>query len=212
MAQKILHGSPRHLLPSTFSIVSTELYAISLAVHYLFDNQIFRGIICSDILAAICFFWHQSPPLDKLSPNCRSYLCTGRETSLREITLIWIPDHKGLNENELVNITAKEAAINKLVVQKPLPISDLLAQIRRSLSANFARIWDKSIPINRIQCYKPPTGKWSPSVTSSYWNKIALDHSVWSTRSWPQPFSIWQPIHHMPRMQHPFLGDYRRVT
>jgi len=82
-------------------------FAISHALDIIKLNQIIKAIILSDSLSALTSINNRYQP-NKLSRKIQNQTSSLKLNS-QTITLIWIPNHIGIQENELANTYTKQA-------------------------------------------------------------------------------------------------------
>ena len=118
-------------LPDLASIFTAECYAIIVALNSIIEwrkeNQFREFRIFTDsqsIVKALSFgggFGRESPLLVQARDNMFQAMNLGIE-----IKIIWIPSHKGILGNEMVDEAAKNAAMKENLMNVAIPFSDII--------------------------------------------------------------------------------------
>lgn len=134
-----------HRLPNESSIFQCEIYAVKMAImtiNSLYDSSS-NIVICVDSQAAL-------KALDSfkisstLVRECRDLLNSlGRQ---REITLMWVPGHSGVEGNDVADYVANCGADRHIswVETIPLPLSSPLMEIREVFAKKRQKYWRDS--------------------------------------------------------------------
>lgn len=183
-------------LPTYFSILSAELYAIYLAVLHIasLESLSKHFLIITDSMTSLLSLksqWNQRQ--HPIAKDIIRYLFSN--PSLR-ITFVWVPSHKGITGNDLADKIAKQAAKNFPIPNTPIPIKDFQRIIRTSLYNCWQEDWTESGHYH-LRSIKPILGNWLTNCTLSRRKQVILTrirlghtlltHGHYFTRS-PRPY------------------------
>ena len=120
-------------LPSYFSILSAELFALYLAVDYAAatkdsDSQY---LLLSDSLSSVRCLTNQWSR--KLHPIAKKIVRILSSLPLGKVSFAWIPSHKGIRGNEFADQQAKQALHTFSIANTPVPRKDLQRLVHQRL-------------------------------------------------------------------------------
>lgn len=157
-------------LPATATVMTSELYAIQLALGIIRDTSHDKYVICTDSLSSIQAIDHHTEKnllLQKIMILINEIIMEGRD-----ITLSWVPSHVGIKENERADCAAKEAA------KKPaefvfIPYRDWYPLIKKRVYD----LWEEEWNLQRrdLQSIKSRPGKWNEKRMPSRQEEICLN-------------------------------------
>lgn len=101
-------SSVKYRLPSTCSVFTGELFAISQCLRQALQNPPKKYLICSDSLSSL-FAIKQLYPSDPMVSEIHHQLSMFPE-SAKHLTFVYVPSHVGIDGNELADNAAKEAS------------------------------------------------------------------------------------------------------
>ena len=161
----------RFPLPSFYTILSAELFAIKLAVQQTTNIQE-KSLILTDSASALqCLlkpYHHAQHPLAKQIISHLNALPSNH------VTLAWIPGHKGIEGNELVDKIAKEAALIRPIPNIPVSSTDFKATINNHLHSMWSIDWNNTSMENKLRSIKHSTDPWSTSYQTNRQEETAL--------------------------------------
>ena len=161
----------RFSLPETYSILSSELYAIKLAINEIYNENIRNSVIYTDSLSAIMSITNTFKK--GIHPIANEIIRT-LNTLENRIVFAWVPNHVGIPYNELADLAAKEAAVLHPLADTPIPPSDFKAHVKFL----FNRLWST---------------RWSNMPTTNKLRATSLNSSVrlWSTFANRRDQVVW---------------------
>lgn len=158
-------------LPQYFSVLSSELFAIYLAITLLIEKPYSSAIICSDSLPAIKSLVSKSNP--KIHPISQQILRLIFQNELN-LQLIWVPGHKGIPGNEEADLAAKEATLISPIPHEPIPAQDLQYCLRQSIISSWSSHWAALPATHGLRAIQQTPKKWYSSSTLSRKQDILL--------------------------------------
>ncbi|XP_065224306.1 uncharacterized protein LOC135848336 [Planococcus citri] len=158
-------------LPHHFSVLSTELYAIKLAIEYsqnLISNKI---LILSDSLSALHSI--QNFRKKKQHPISQQVVQI-LHSSNKDIILCWIPSHSKIPQNEKADETAKLSLNMFPIPNIPIPLSDIKRNCKIFVHRSFQRSWDLVPSTNKLKPIKKTIDSWKTSFQTSRKDEVIL--------------------------------------
>ena len=142
----------RYPLPSYFSILSAELYALKLSITYSQELPSNNIIIFTDSLCALLAIEnYRSKKQHPLAQEIVQILSSLN----KNLVLCWIPSHCNIPLNELADQSAKQSIYITPIPNIPIPLSDLKTSLKLLLQTEFNNFWN-SIPIsNKLKQSQP---------------------------------------------------------
>ncbi|XP_023247171.1 uncharacterized protein LOC111643480 [Copidosoma floridanum] len=152
------------------SIFTAEALAIYLTLEYIIENDISHSIIFSDSRSSLESIADTSPL------NVTHHVTIHRikkallELSLanKSVILAWIPSHKGIPGNEIVDQLAKDAISSGTHINYPLPYSDIQALFNSEISLKFAQLIEEDTSGKGLfyinTCFKTSSKPWFHSL------------------------------------------------
>ena len=126
-------------LPQEATIFSAELYAISMAINHISQcNMSDSALICTDSLTAVNMFTvlpSPNPAVRKLQHKLHD-LCEKNVL----ITLMWLPSHCGIKNNEIADKAAQEATLQQPQLI-PLHYTDYFSVIHERIMKLWNAEW-----------------------------------------------------------------------
>lgn len=151
----------KYKLPSTTSIFTAEVYAISRSLQVIEDinttNQ--KYVIYSDSLSAITSIRNIYPKL-QIIQEIQNQLNKLKLENNIQITLTWVPAHIGILGNEKADIAAKDASINSPTQPVPIQTYDQIASYKQQINNQWQQLW-KHEANNKLRQIKEDTARWN---------------------------------------------------
>uniref|UniRef100_A0A3P9LEU6 Reverse transcriptase domain-containing protein n=1 Tax=Oryzias latipes TaxID=8090 RepID=A0A3P9LEU6_ORYLA len=125
------------------SVFAVEMLAISYSLHWLEQNRIGDGIICSDSLSALISLksYYSESRSDILYEIYESLI---RLANLKiNIRFMWVPAHRGVEGNEMADFLAKRALKRGIEIEIPLGRTEFRAIIRRRIMEEWQTQWER---------------------------------------------------------------------
>ena len=142
-------------LPAVASIFTAELHAITQALRLIHSLNIRRTLIVSDSLSAIKAIGDissQNQLVQRIQQAIHQITGKGKE-----ITLLWIPGHSGIDGNEEADKETKQASsLNQQFIHTQY--TDWYRDIRRSTYDMWNEEWRDTT--QQLRHIKPVPGKW----------------------------------------------------
>lgn len=138
-------------LPFYTTIFSAEAWAIYQALLIIIQLNIESAVIFTDSLSVLDDI--ASPKLN----SKKNYICIRIKDKLYEIsklsrlTLVWIPSHKGIRGNDIVDALAKKAVLHGQSSPFYLPYTDLFPSLKGDLNLRFSQYLDRSASFKGTQ-------------------------------------------------------------
>ena len=153
----------RFSLPSEFTVLSAELYAIDLAVGLALEENGVDYLVLTDSLSALLTL--QNPRRRKAHPFV-GRIVENIVKSGKNIVLAWIPSHVGIPGNELVDSAAKEASLLFPVPRVSVPSGDYKTWVKYHIEEQCCANW-KNVPIsNKLRSItSTPNSDYWPNFT-----------------------------------------------
>ena len=143
-------------IPDNSSIFTAEAKAIDLALDFIGTcDSNNKFIIFSDSLSVLKAMNHTSsknPQIQKLLEKCHELL------AYKEIALCWIPSHKGIQGNEMVDKQAK-TSLSLEPTSFKIPSSNFKPSINKYILEEWQTSWNNSIG-NKVLDIKPTIGEY----------------------------------------------------
>ena len=147
-------------LPSFYSILSAELFAIKLAVQQTSSMQN-KSLILTDSASALhCLL---DPHHHSQHPLAKEIISHLTSFPIGQVTLAWIPGHKCIDGNESVDKMAKEAASLQPVPNIPVHSVDFKTVVKNQLYLEWSNNWNCINTSNKLRSIKPSAKFWSTS-------------------------------------------------
>ena len=139
-------------LPPNFSIFSAELYGINRALSYIEGHQENRAkyLICSDSLSALSAIKFQGE--SKKNSLLWEVTCKLNNLTRRgaEITMEWVPGHKGIQGNELADKAARKALYLPYITVPGSTNQDMKSEINKIMENQWKKRWDREFTLKRV--------------------------------------------------------------
>ena len=136
----------QYKLPDSYSIYSSELYAIYRALSYVISSRHNRYTICSDSLSTLQSLTNFSTDIKLLQDTQK--LLTEACNKGKHVVFIWIPSHQGILGNEDADKAAKDATQLPESTDEPTPYTDAANQLSKVPAETWKQQWNQ-----------PPFGK-----------------------------------------------------
>lgn len=113
-------------LQQNFSVFTLEAIAIYEALKYLEGKNLNEIVILSDSFSVINSIKHTYPISHKVNPYILriKHIAYNIIKSGKNICFVWVKAHIGLKDNEHVDILAKQASINGILLDHKIPPTD----------------------------------------------------------------------------------------
>lgn len=168
----------RMSLPVMATVMTSELYAIKLALDIIRDTNHNNYVICSDSLSSIQCIDHYTENNHLL--HRIMYLIDQRITEGNNIIISWVPSHVGIENNEKADVAAKEAA-RRPAEFVPIPYRDWFPCIKKRTYELWEEQWCHEQ--RDLQTIKPVPGRWNDKpITNRHeevcLNRLRLEHTA----------------------------------
>lgn len=149
----------RYSLPSQFSILSAELFAIKLVIDQIAsENTHSQYLICSDSLNAIlCLQKFHETSQHPIAKEIIRALYSVKSS----VVFAWVPSHIGIVGNELADTAAKEGAVLFPTPNIPIPPHDLRTFYHRKLNKLWQDQWTAVPTNNKLRQIRSSILPWS---------------------------------------------------
>lgn len=153
----------RFSLPSLFSILSAELYAIKLSIEHIlkFSTDTPHLILTDSLNAIAClrdFRNRNQHPIAKSIIQC---LLNSRTS----ITFVWLPSHVGIPGNSLADTAAKEGSTMFPVPDIAITRDDWKNYVKRAAFTTFQDRWSAVSPLtNKLRSIRDSARPWLTST------------------------------------------------
>ena len=156
-------------LPGVATVLSAELHAISLACQYAEERGKGKYLVCSDSLSSIRAI-QQTDTRNILVGRIQEKIHWLMERG-REIVLLWVPGHAGIELNEQADKAAKEAA-RRGAEFICIPHSDWIPRIKKEIY----RCWEEKWKESRAKLYqiKEKPGTW-PKIVMTRKDEVVIN-------------------------------------
>ncbi|KAJ4430889.1 hypothetical protein ANN_19480 [Periplaneta americana] len=132
-----------YTLPSLYSILTCELYAIKKALEYILETETDKSYLLhtdsQSSLQALQDIFSTNALIQEIHQLLTDLMKQGRK-----ITLILIPSHQGIPGNETVDAAAKEVTRLPLHFLTSIPHTDAIKCITRKLHNHWQTSWTES--------------------------------------------------------------------
>ncbi|XP_058985851.1 uncharacterized protein LOC131806001 [Musca domestica] len=147
-------------IPAKMSSLMGELHAINKAIDIMIEDNIRKATILTDSKNA-CLILKQNDTQNYLANNILQKV---NNSSLTQLTIIWIPSHIGIAANERADFFAKHAAEVGSIIQTGLSIKDARSLIHQHLWSEWKENY-KHISISKGTYFsqffpEPPNRHW----------------------------------------------------
>lgn len=168
----------RMSLPVMATVMTSEMYAIKLALEMVDDTNHNNYVICTDSLSSIQSIDHYMENnllLRRIMITIDRIITAGKN-----ITFSWVPSHVGIANNEKADIAAKEAA-RRPAEFALIPYRDWFPCIKKRIYDLWEEQWCQER--RDLQTVKPTPGKWRDEPISNRReevciNRLRLEHTA----------------------------------
>lgn len=158
-------------LPSHFTILSAELYALQLAINYSINLSSNNILILTDSLSALTSI--QNFHKKKQHPISQTIVQT-LSSIPKKIVFCWIPSHSGIRQNEKADEIAKLSLTFFPVPNTPIPLSDLKTISKCFISKSFQQHWNQVPDTNKLKPIKNSIDPWKTSHQQTRKDEVVL--------------------------------------
>ncbi|XP_076329360.1 uncharacterized protein LOC143235273 [Tachypleus tridentatus] len=128
-------------IPSTASVFTAELYAISLALDHIAAEQYPNCTIYTDLLSSILALESLHVSSHPILADIRNRLAHF-SLAATSIQFFWIPGHVGIRGNELADMAAKYVCFST-ITPMPIPYMDYGVVFKARLRASWQSTWSE---------------------------------------------------------------------
>jgi ribonuclease HI len=131
-------------LPSQISILTAELFAIFMALEWVVASELEeKCVVFTDSLSSIKLLKNNKGKKQNVyKQKIQNQLETIKQQG-RTVTICWIPSHKGITGNELVDVAAKDATTGNIITLPYLTKLDMKGIIKSILDNTWKTSWDE---------------------------------------------------------------------
>jgi len=160
-------------LPSSFSVLSAELFAIKAALEAVnsSSNEQHNFLLCTDSLSALTTLGN--PKKRYQNPIAKEIICN-IQCQMKNIKFLWIPAHRNILGNELVDQAAKKAGTQFPINNISVPPSDFITHMKSRLLQKWQLNWYSTPSTNKLRQIKETTDIWQTSIRKSRREEVAL--------------------------------------
>ena len=161
-------------LPSTASVYTAELTAISSALRLISEREENEYVIYTDSYSSIRAI-QQFNPFHPILQKIQEWLFK-LHIKYKKIHFCWIPSHVGIQQNETVDKAAKEASLAANIDFKHIPHTDMKKTISHYINSKWQEKWSSPSLINnkKYRKIRPSVGMWISSSNPSRRYEIIL--------------------------------------
>lgn len=156
-------------LPDSWSVFSTEVYAIVKALELIKRSRKTSFLILSDSLSAlqaIKDIWALNPLIQLVHSGLKAL-------NRKDIKFCWIPSHMGINGNEKADELARLGTQQQQVIETRTTFEDMKNLAKKEIKNIVAIEWE-NIQGNKLRDIKQDIGKWVHPVNMSRVEVIRL--------------------------------------
>ena len=126
------------------SVFSVEMMAISVALQQIEELHLRKVVVCSDSSGVLQSLrsW-VSPRQDLLLEILESLYRFGLRQNPPEVIFMWVPGHRGVRGNDIVDSLAKRALQQEQNYVIPLSKNEAKAYISSYIRRVWQRMWDR---------------------------------------------------------------------
>ncbi|CAK9799235.1 RNA-directed DNA polymerase from mobile element jockey [Anthophora plagiata] len=126
----------RITIPKQASVFTAECIALEAAIEHIYRNQQCSYVVCTDSLSLVQTLDRQGIKhhTNRHIVNIKNILHKLKEKAPSpEITIMWVPSHKGILGNELADREAKEAAQTMEIEVHNVPYTDIFPLLKQKI-------------------------------------------------------------------------------